>query len=60
MQKELEENKIGYSPTTVKKTQIFPHYWVDPYSFCTGMESAREISGLAKNKPFKVLNVSKL
>ena len=33
---------------TVKKTQIFPHYWVDPYSFGTGMESARDISGLAK------------
>ena len=44
----------------VKKIQIFPHYWVDPYSFGTGMELAREISGLAKNKPIKVLNVSKL
>ena len=45
---------------TVKKIQIFPHYRVDPYSFGTGLELAREISGLAKNKPFKVLNVSKL
>ena len=38
---------------TVKKIQIFPHYWVDPYSFGTGMELAREISGLAKNNPLK-------
>ena len=45
---------------TVEKVQIFPQYRVDPYSFDTGMELAREISGLAKNKPFKVLNVSKL
>ena len=45
---------------TVKKTQIFPHYRVFSYSFGTGMELAREISGLAKNKPIKVLNVSKL
>ena len=44
----------------VKKIQIFPQYRVDPYSFGTGMELAREISGLAKNKPIKVLNVSKL
>ena len=33
---------------TVEKIQIFPQYRVDPYSFGTGMESAREISGLAK------------
>ena len=45
---------------TVEKIQIFPQYRVDPYSFGTGLELAREISGLAKNKPFKVLNVSKL
>ena len=38
---------------TVKKTQIFPHYRVVPYSFGTGMELAREISGLAKNNPLK-------
>ena len=45
---------------TVEKIQIFPQYQVDPYSFGTGMELAREISGLAKNKPIIVLNVSKL
>ena len=38
---------------TLKKIQIFPQYRVDPYSFGTGMESARDISGLAKNNPLK-------
>ena len=38
---------------TVEKIQIFPQYRVDPYSFGTGMELAREISGLAKNNPLK-------
>ena len=38
---------------TVEKVQIFPQYRVDPYSFGTGMELAREISGLAKNNPLK-------
>ena len=45
---------------TLKKIQIFPHYRVFSHSFGTGMELAREISGLTKNKPFKMLNVSKL
>ena len=33
---------------TVKKTQIFPHYRVDPHNFCKGMELERETSVLAK------------